>query len=337
MLPSSFKRFLAVAAATLASLPAQAGYSGLVIFGDSLSDSGNNFLAANPPPNPPTNVTPAAAITDNFFVPSFTYAPSASYPLGVYSNGPVWATSFAASLGLGPSALPVLAGGGNFAFGGAQTSAAGSTPSLTAQMNMFLGGTGNTAPGGYLYVVAGGGNNARAALDAIGGGANIPGTFAATAAGYAADIGNIVDTLQAAGAKDIVVWNTPDLGLAPAVSGLGPQTAGLASLLSDTMNAALAARLSLEVGVDIFDLFGLLGDIVASPEAFGLSNASDACILGQCASSDYLFWDGIHPTARGHQILAAAMQAQVVPEPQTLLLAAMGLAALAWRSRRRTV
>ena len=332
MLQSSFKSFLAVAAATLVSLPAQASYSGLVIFGDSLSDSGNNFLALNPPPNPPANITPAAAITNNFFVPTFTYAPSASYPLGVYSNGPVWATSFAASLGL--AALPSLVPGGtNFAFGGAQTSG-GSVPSLIDQMNMFLGGTGGAAPGSYLYVVAGGGNNARAALSAIAGGADPLTTIATTAIGYAADIGSIVDALQAGGAKDIVVWNTPDLGLAPAVSGLGLQTAALATLLSDTMNDALAARLSPEVGVDIFDLFGLLGDIAAAPGAYGLSNAKDACVLGQCPSSEYLFWDGIHPTAQGHQILAAAMQAQV-PEPQTALLVAMGLAALAWRSRRQ--
>ncbi len=333
MRPSSFKRFLAVAAAALASLPAQAGYGGLVVFGDSLSDSGNNFLAANPPPNPPTNITPASAITSNFFVPTFPYAPSASYPLGVYSNGPVWATSFATSLGL--AALPSLVpGGSNFAFGGAQTSG-GSVPSLIDQTNMFLGGTAGAAPGNYLYVVAGGGNNARAALTAIAKDpGNAPSIVTNTALGYASDIGQIVDALQTAGAKDIVVWNTPDLGLAPAVSGLGAPTAALATLLTDTMNDALAARLGLEVGVDIFDLFGLLGDIVAAPSAYGLSNAKDACELGQCPSSDYLFWDGIHPTAQGHQILAAAMQAQV-PEPQTALLVALGLAVLAWRSRRR--
>lgn len=334
MLPSSLKRFLAIAAAALATLPAQASYSGLVIFGDSLSDSGNNFLALNPPPNPPTNITPATAITTNGYVPTFTYAPSASYPLGVYSNGPVWATSFAASLGL--SATPALIPGGtNFAFGGAQTSGGGLTPSLTTQMGMFLGGSGGVAPSSYLYVVAGGGNNARAALAAIGGGADPTQTILDTAFGYANDIGNIVDSLQAAGAKDIVVWNTPDLGLAPAVTSLGLQTAALATLLTETMNGALAQRLAPETDVDIFDLYGLLDSIVASPSAFGLTNAKDACLLGQCNTSEYLFWDGIHPTAKGHQILAAAMHAQVVPEPQTLVLVAMGLAALAWRSRRR--
>jgi len=332
MLASSLKRFLAVATAALASLPAQAGYSGLVIFGDSLSDSGNNFLALNPPPNPPTNITPASAITSNTFVPSFTYAPSASYPLGVYSNGPVWATSFAASLGLG--ALPSLAGGTNFAFGGAQTSA-GSSPSLITQMNMFLGGTGGGAPGDYLYVVAGGGNNARAALAAIGGGADIPTTVATTALGYATDIGYIVDSLQSAGARDIVVWNSPNLGQAPAVTSLGLGTAMLAAALGDAMNDALAARLEHETGVDIFDLYGMVGDIVANPSAYGLSNTVDACIQGLCQASEYLFWDGIHPTERGHQILAAAMRAQVVPEPQTALLLAVGLAALARRGRRR--
>ena len=43
---SSLKRLMlgaAVAAATVVSMSAQAGYHGLVIFGDSLSDSGNNY------------------------------------------------------------------------------------------------------------------------------------------------------------------------------------------------------------------------------------------------------------------------------------------------------
>jgi outer membrane lipase/esterase len=332
MLSSSLKRLLAVAAAGLVALPAHAGYSGLVVFGDSLSDSGNNFLALNPPPNPPTNITPAAAIVSNAFVPTFTYAPSASYPLGVYSNGPVWATSFAASLGL--SASPSLAGGTNFAFGGAQTSGGGSTPSLTDQANMFLGATGGVAPGSYLYVVAGGGNNARAALAAIGGGADIPSTIAATAFAFAADIGNIVDGLQLAGADDIVVWNSPNLGLAPAVRSLGLGTMALAAAIGEAMNGALAARLAGEAGVDIFDLFGSVDGIVANPAAYGLSNATDACIEGLCPASEYLFWDGIHPSARGHEILAAAMLAQVVPEPQTALLVAIGLMAIGWRRRR---
>lgn len=337
MLSSSLKRFLlgtAVAAAAAASLPAHAAYSGLVIFGDSLSDSGNNYVAissAPPPGTPIPPITPNAAIANNGFIPSLPYVGA---PIPVYSNGPVWATSFAAALGL--SATPSLLGGTNFAFGGAVTGGTAGFPfSLTDQVGQFLGATGGLAPANYLYVVAGGGNDARAALAAIGGGANAFTTIGATSFEYASNIGNIVDDLQAAGAKNIVVWNTPNLGTAPAVLAQGAQAAALATGVAEAMNGALGARLAGEAGVQTFDLFGSVAGIIANPGAYGLTNVKDACLLGACDADSYLFWDGIHPTARGHEILAQAMYAQVVPEPETYLLFALGLSALVWRTRKR--
>ncbi len=328
MKPSSFKHlFGAIAFALAASLPAHAAYNGLVILGDSLSDSGNNYLASG------AMTTPNSAIVDNSFIPTYTYVPAAPYPFGVYSNGPVWATSFAAALGL--SAAPAYAGGTNFAFGGATTGADSPTPSLTAQLGLFLGGTGGIAPSSFLYVVAGGGNNARHALEAISGGANPFATIGAASYQFATDVGNIVDTLQAAGAQHIVVWNTPNLGNAPAVLAEGPAAAGLATGIALAMNGALDARLTGEVGVTTFDLFGFGNAVVADPAAYGLSNVTDACVMGTCDVSTYLNWDGIHPTARGHEILAQTMLAAVVPEPQTYWLFAVGLAALAWRGRQR--
>jgi len=81
-------------------------YSALYIFGNSLSDSGNNAIVPAP------NTTPVP-ISGNDFIPTF---PRAS---GFYTNGPVWAQELAAVLGL--SASPSLLGGTNFAFGGART------------------------------------------------------------------------------------------------------------------------------------------------------------------------------------------------------------------------
>jgi outer membrane lipase/esterase len=184
-------------------------------------------------------------------------------------------------------------------------------------------------------VVAGGGNDARAALAAIGGGANAFSTIGSTSFQYASNIGSIVDDLQAAGAQNIVVWNTPNLGTAPAVLAQGAQAAALATGVAEAMNGALGARLAGEAGVTIFDLFGSVAGIIANPGAYGLSNVTDACIMGTCNADQYLFWDGIHPSARGHEILAQAMYAQVVPEPETYALFALGLVALAWRARKR--
>lgn len=336
MSSSSLKRLLlatAVAAAAVASLPAHAAYNGIVFFGDSLSDSGNNYLALGPVTAPAPPITPNGAITSNGFIPSLPYVGA---PIPVYSNGPVWASLFAQQMGLASSALPSLSGSGmNFAFGGARTGGTTGFPfSLTDQVNQFLGAFGS-APGSFLYVVAGGGNDARDALGAISAGANVFTTIGSASFSYANNVGNMVDKLQLAGAKDIVVWNTPNLGTAPAVLALGPGAASLGTSVAQAMNGALATRLAGEVGVQTFDLFGAVAGVIANPAAYGLTNVDDACLLGTCGANSYLYWDGIHPSARGHQILAQAMYAQVVPEPETYLLFAVGLAALAWRSRKR--
>lgn len=308
-----------------AAQAAHAGYSSLFVFGDSLSDSGNNALVIG--------TDPTQVITGNSYIPSRPYAS------GNYTNSTTWSQRLAQRTGLG--SVPSLAGGTNYAFGGAQTSyenpaTMGFPYSLTTQSNMFLAGHGGTAPVDALYVVAGGGNNARRALEEIQAGADINATILATSQQYASDIGNIVDKLQLAGAQHIVVWNTPDVGLAPATRALGADASFLASLLSSTMNQYLAGRLAIESDVETFDLFDLQNKFTADPSAYGLSNVTDACgALTDCRPSKYLFWDGIHPTSRGHQLIANAMFAQVVPEPATYGLLLAGLAVVAGVARRR--
>ena len=95
-----------------------------------------------------------------------------------------------------------------------------------------------------LYVIERGGNNARAALTAIQGGAPAGPTILSTALSFAADIGTIVDELKLAGAQHIIVWDTPNLGVAPAVEAGGALAAGLGTALAAGMNVALAARLA---------------------------------------------------------------------------------------------
>lgn len=324
----------AVAFALVISLPAQAlSYSNLYLFGDSLSDTGNIAAAFGAP----GGVLPG--------VPSADFIPGAPYmPFGVFSNGPVWASSFASALGL--SALPSLAGGTDFAFGGARMAVNGAGPgglplSLSTQVSLFLGGTGGVAPSSALYIVAGGGNDLRDAAAALA----APGLtwaqqlaiFSGAVSRYATDTGAIVDRLQAAGASNIIVWNAPNVGLTPAALSMGPVAQGTATLLASEMNAALAYRLQGEVGVSIFDVFGFVGGIVANPGLYGLTNVSLACgFAGNgCDPATALFWDGIHPTAAAHQLLANAMIAAVVPEPQTAWLFVVGIAGLlGWRRRR---
>lgn len=318
--PLIHRLFCSTVAAALFSLAgAASAYSGLVVFGDSISDGGN--VAAL------IGTDPDQVITGN------DYIPSAPYASGTFSDGATWVNGLASQLGVvvGPS----LAGGSNYAFGGATTSG-GLSPSMVVQVGMYLDDVGGIAASDSLFVLAGGGNNARAALEAVLAGEPIVRTAISTAINFARDIGNMVDTLQAAGAVDIVVWNTPNLGLTPAVQSAGPAASFLGQAVSGLMNAALARRLQDEQGVQIFDLYGLLGGAVANPAAFGLLNATDACgALPDCVPQDFLFWDGIHPTTAGQAIIADAMFAAVVPEPGTWALFAAGGLVIALRRRQR--
>jgi outer membrane lipase/esterase len=315
---------LTLATVALASLPAAASpYTSMVVFGDSLSDNGNNASFGL--------INPGQVITGNTYVPSFSYAS------GTYSNGPVWASDVASKLGV--TLTPSHLGGTDFAYGGATTGPAvsGFPFSLLTQANQYLGSTGNVASANALYVIEGGGNNARAALTAIAGGAAPGPTILSTALLFAANIGTIVDQLQLAGAKHIVVWDTPNIGLAPAVAAAGPAAAGLGSFLAASMNAALAVRLAGEVGVSTFDIFGLGTSIALDPLAFGLTNATDACgaVVGANCNT-YEYWDGIHPTAAGHMLIADAFLAvAAVPESSTWAMMILGFAGIGFMAYRR--
>ena len=304
---------------------ARAGYSSLFVFGDSLSDSGNN--AALTP-----NRTPVP-ISGNDFIPTFPYAS------GHYTNAQVWAQIVASSLGL--SANPSLLGGTDYAFGGARTGPLTPNPfpggllnpfppSLKTQAAFFLSQHGPTIPGDALYVVEGGGQNARDALTATGGCngslACIGTIIQSTTAGFVEDIETIVTELEAAGAKNIVVWDVPDIGTTPAALASGSAASVLGTMIATTMNQALSAAIGTDPDIKLFDVFGLMNDAINHPSDFGFTNVTDACArFIDCDPSKFLFWDGIHPTSGTETIISDAILALVVPEPSTLALLAGAL------------
>jgi outer membrane lipase/esterase len=242
-----------------------AGYSSLFVFGDSLSDSGNNAVVLAP------NVT-AVPISGNSFIPTFPYAS------GHYTNDQVWAQIVASSLGL--SANPSLLGGTDYAFGGASTGPLTQNPfpngllnpfppSLVTQAASFLSQHGPTIPSDALYVVEGGGNNAQDALVAIGGCGGSPacisGIIQSTTAGFIGDILTIDSELAAVGAKNIVDWNVPDIGKTPAALAEGPLASALGTAIASTMNDALAAAIGGDPDIKLFDIFGLMDDLIGDP------------------------------------------------------------------------
>lgn len=325
---------LAFASGLAQALP----YSNLVVFGDSLADSGNNAAVFDtqiaPPGTPPGTLRTPTPISSPAFIPQQPYATDR------YSNGPVWVEYLASKIGLNAKAS--LLGGTNFAFGGAQTGpGGGSFPfSLTDQVEMYLGGAGGAADGNALYVVVGGGNDARAAVDV----AALGGDPTAIIEAYVLNVANILTRLSTAGAQHILFVNVPNIGLTPALQtadvffpGIAGVATGIAASMNSGINNAIAGLLpSLSADVVSFDFYALVTDAVNNPAAFGLADSTSACAADPACIAhpdDTLFWDGIHPTTAGHSLIAQAIFAKV-PEPSTLAL--MLLVGLVFVSRRIT-
>ena len=206
---------------------------------------------------------------------------------------------------------------------------------MQTQLNTYL--TTRPVSSSALYVIAGGGNDVRAVAEAVAANpANIVALTTAGATAYATAAAQMVGTLRAAGAGNIVVWNVPNVGLSPAALAGGPAAADAASFISGAFNSALSTALT-GSGAQIFDLSGLVGSYVANPAAFGFTNVTQACgFAGNgCNASTALFWDGIHPTAYAQGLVAGAMLT-AVPEAGTVWMFMAGLLALGVMVKRRS-
>jgi outer membrane lipase/esterase len=322
-----------IAAAPLAPRPAEAGFAGLVAFGDSLTDRGNLFAATG------------------------GLAPVAPYAAGQFSNGSTWIEFFSQRFGTGPT-LPSNLGGTVFAYGLGRADSAPPPPplppafagviNLPAQVSAFLGATGGTAPADALYAVWAGSNDMLQAL--------LSASTIADPLARAAFLANAINTsvssligqmqvLEAAGAQDFLVLNLPDLGKTPRLNG-DPISSAAGTGISAAFNAALAAGLAgfdalPGVRVRDVDTFGLINRAAANPRAFGLDNVTDACLVGGpvnytatiagnlvCTPAQLgtsLFFDDLHPTAATHVLIARAALAEVpAPGAAGLFLMALG-------------
>jgi phospholipase/lecithinase/hemolysin len=271
--------------------------TGIVAFGDSLSDTGNTLLAAGTPPAP--------------------------YYQGHYSNGPIWLEYLAGRLGVA-APLPSLAGGTDNAWGGAQTGDGLSfmnTPNIGLQISTFLGT--NTLNAHELITVWGGAN------DFLNAGQTNPSV-------PVANLASEITTLASAGGKLFMVPNLPLLGNLPATNTLPQAQRDGLNLLSETFDTLLHSRLNqLEqsLGITIFqpDVNSLVQSAMADPAAYGLTNVTHSALAdGVLSGQGYLFWDIVHPTTLGQQFIGDIAFA-TVPEPSsaTLLLSA-GCVVLAW-------
>ncbi len=315
--------FLALTVSAAHGGPIDAIYS----FGDSLSDTGNDYTA--------TGGT----------------LPGAPYYPGRFSNGPIWIDDVAAALGL--SSTPSLLGGQDYAYGGAETGITPVHPTLS-QIDL-LGATGQiaqfaashpAADPNALYTIWIGSNDLDDVL-----------LSNPTAGQVQADIGAIVaniDTsildLATLGAKHFLVLTVPDLGKIPAALSQGPIAAAGASQVAGAFDKTLVSgggplpslgSLAAGAGLNlqVLDTYSLLDTIVSNGAAFGLADTTDPCLTGEvnfaggtpCSTvlatqNKFAFWDDKHPSSAGHAIVADAALAIVTPEPASWMTMAGGLA-----------
>jgi len=316
-------------AAGAASMNADS-FSTIYAFGDSLSDAGKDFIATG------------GAI------------PGAPYVDGHFTNGPVWVQDLSNSLGLGPLTAS-LQGGNDFAYGGA-TSGTIANGVHTANQSDLTGAGGqisqfealhSTADPNALYTIWIGANDLA---DILGSGAS--GATAAAEVGSAvANVDSAIDSLAGKGAKDFLVVTVPNLGLTPGAIAAGPGAVLAASTIAAGFDTALVDSLPFTDGANIavLDTYSLLDAIVANGSAYGFTNVTSPCVTGAnsnyqggtaCSSTlagqdQYLFWDDLHPTAAGQELVADAALGVVTPEPATFALIGAGLLGFYLKRRRR--
>ena len=302
------------------------------VFGDSLSDNGNNFIGQN-------------YVRDNLN-PNID-APSPLYFPGRASNGFVWTDYFAQENGL--SLTPVLEfsqiapvsensngeyeinssfGGNtaiqstNFAFGGAKLvndySDPGNLfiPSISTQVDWFIKDLEvkqMQASKDALYVILGGAN------DYLSGDFSEPNEPVTV-------VEHAITSLYDAGARYFLVPNIPDLGNTPLARTFSDEEIAFLTDVSNRHNDLLEKTLRKlkqylpDIKIKFADFRALGIDITNDPFAFGLTNVTDSYLTWENPDfstagknpDDYLFFDEIHLTTVAHLLIADAMWKQVM-------------------------
>ncbi len=289
---------------------AGSSFSSIIVFGDSVSDTGRLFR-----------------LTHGGFPPRTAYFE------GRQSNGRVWVEYLADRLNVecklkdyavvgalsGPSTSVPTGNVWSDTFPGLDGT------SLRGQLARYLADTGGKVDPDALYIVQGGANDLIDPLAALL--FNPPATtdefmqaVSEIATPTVVNIATITGTLKALGAHYIAVVNVPDFGKAPRLVGYGPVASGTVSLVVQIVNEAVGAQLD---GLDAatgsktarIDIYGVVDAIVADPAHYGFTNVTGQFmtldpVTGKVTyaaekhhASQWLFWDDLHPTTRGHEFL----------------------------------
>ncbi|KAB8031811.1 SGNH/GDSL hydrolase family protein [Fluviispira multicolorata] len=271
----------------------------VIIFGDSLSDNGNYFLASkssiNPMPLPP-------------------------YYKGRATNGLVWAEYFTKSIQanlVDNAYLGALTSGNNPRYPSAVP--------LISQLDTYLNKlkSGKIDLSKTLFVVWAGSNNIFT-MDF-----NEPRATLKSLWNLSFDVINSVKILKESGAKNILVSNLPDLGKIALNTDIEEykKMSFFLTAVSKTENYVIKsgilrineANKDKEFKLIFFDAEDMLTQIKKNPKKYNIKNIENACYVGvpsfpakpnvACKNpQDYLFWDLVHPSTKIHCFAAIEIQ-----------------------------
>ena len=314
----------------LVSLAAPVGadpqkYAAVFVFGDSLADNGNDFIASG------GTIPPSASPHRTYFSGRFSNGYNAFERLWQMVGGgtpgslgglkPISALQATQP----PTQMP-LDSGISFAFGGTGTGFMDRTPSgaylpgLRGQVDLFRTAlAGRRVPKKSLVVIVAGTNDYRVE----------PPHYPMAPTDVVRNITDSIRVLYDAGARDFLILDLPDIGALPVSIFSGPAVVEAGSAASAAHNVALDAGLNAIDGafkeIQIYrgrfarawDTLPLGVDrVTPAIEVVPEGHLRSGCLFENAAtcpdlplavftpSLRYVFWDIVHPTAFAHSLLA---------------------------------
>lgn len=271
----------------------------IYVFGDSLHDTGNLYKATS------------------------EEQPSKNYYKGRFSNGPVYC-EYIASIFCEQTGRKIQLK--NFAYGGALTNYRnGYEPKALPLLKQIELET-FVFTNEDLIIIGCGPNNYGFFFDVH----YFPFLHLKRIRTIAIDLERCVKRLISKGAKNIIVFNVPNIFEAPVKKRLnGIFNSLVAPIMARSLTKTNLMIKSLiednlrssDAKISVFDVHKFYIEALSDPEPYGFKNSSDSIIPGMGrydgeigklkTCEDYIFWDYVHPTTKAHKMVAEYLVAEI--------------------------